>query len=288
MLGSVQAGGDALVRLNDAFTPDPVFVDVPAGATVAGPLLVVHWCDAGRGRLPAPRRAGRRRGDGVGRRGVRRSGGAGTLADRAGDRAVGGRGRVALLRVAADPGRGGLVDRPPGRPGRGGLVAAHLHGRPGRRLRPGAGRRVGGRPRRPQRDPVGLSRRRLPGARHPDPAGPRGPADDERAPVPGCGGGPVALGLQRADPGAPRRGAQRRPPDQPQPRARTRVRTPTRCPTSTSSRTTSSAPTPRRSVRSTRTSATTSSRVAWRPRWPRASSCGASSTPSSTAAPFPR
>ena len=52
MLGSVQAGGDALVRLNDAFTPDPVFVDVPAGATVAGPLLVVHWCDAGAAAFP--------------------------------------------------------------------------------------------------------------------------------------------------------------------------------------------------------------------------------------------
>ena len=29
--GSVQQGGDALVRLNDAFAPDPVFVDVPGG-----------------------------------------------------------------------------------------------------------------------------------------------------------------------------------------------------------------------------------------------------------------
>ncbi len=45
MLGSAQHGGDALVRLNDAFAPDPVFVDVPAGVTVAGPLVVVHWCD---------------------------------------------------------------------------------------------------------------------------------------------------------------------------------------------------------------------------------------------------
>jgi len=52
MLGSVQTGGDALVRLNDAFTPDPVFVDVPAGVTVAGPLLVVHWCDPGAAAFP--------------------------------------------------------------------------------------------------------------------------------------------------------------------------------------------------------------------------------------------
>jgi Fe-S cluster assembly protein SufD len=47
MLGSVQDGGDALVRLNDAFAPDAVFVDVPAGVAVDAPLLVVHWCDAG-------------------------------------------------------------------------------------------------------------------------------------------------------------------------------------------------------------------------------------------------
>jgi Fe-S cluster assembly protein SufD len=45
MLGSVQEGGDALVRLNDAFMPDPVFVDVPAGMQVGAPVLIVHWCD---------------------------------------------------------------------------------------------------------------------------------------------------------------------------------------------------------------------------------------------------
>jgi Fe-S cluster assembly protein SufD len=45
MLGSVQRGGDALVRLNDAFMIDPVFVDVAAGATVEAPVLVVHWCE---------------------------------------------------------------------------------------------------------------------------------------------------------------------------------------------------------------------------------------------------
>jgi Fe-S cluster assembly protein SufD len=46
LLGSVQQGGDALVRLNDAFHPDAVFVDVPAGIAVEEPVLVVHWCDA--------------------------------------------------------------------------------------------------------------------------------------------------------------------------------------------------------------------------------------------------
>ncbi len=52
MLGSVQRGGDALVRLNDAFAPDPVFVDVPAGVTVDGPVLLVHWCDPGAATFP--------------------------------------------------------------------------------------------------------------------------------------------------------------------------------------------------------------------------------------------
>jgi Fe-S cluster assembly protein SufD len=47
MVGSVQVGGDALVRLNDAFAPDPVVVDVPAGVEVPDPILIVHWCDGG-------------------------------------------------------------------------------------------------------------------------------------------------------------------------------------------------------------------------------------------------
>jgi Fe-S cluster assembly protein SufD len=47
MLGSVQRDGDALVRLNDAFAPDPVFIDVPTGVVVDGPVLVVHWCEPG-------------------------------------------------------------------------------------------------------------------------------------------------------------------------------------------------------------------------------------------------
>jgi Fe-S cluster assembly protein SufD len=45
MVGRVQEGGDALVRLNDAFFPDAVLVDVPAGVVVPHPILVVHWCD---------------------------------------------------------------------------------------------------------------------------------------------------------------------------------------------------------------------------------------------------
>ena len=45
VVGSVQRDGDALVRLNDAFTPDAVVVDVPPNAIVEEPVLVVHWCD---------------------------------------------------------------------------------------------------------------------------------------------------------------------------------------------------------------------------------------------------
>ncbi|MGP0029081.1 MAG: SufB/SufD family protein [Acidimicrobiales bacterium] len=45
MVGRVQEGGDALVRLNDAFLPDAVLVDVPAGVAVPAPILIVHWCD---------------------------------------------------------------------------------------------------------------------------------------------------------------------------------------------------------------------------------------------------
>jgi Fe-S cluster assembly protein SufD len=52
MLGSAQRGGDALVRLNDAFAPDPVFLDVPSGVTVDGPVLLVHWCDPGAATFP--------------------------------------------------------------------------------------------------------------------------------------------------------------------------------------------------------------------------------------------
>ncbi len=45
MVGHVMEGGDSLVRLNDAFFPDAVLVDVPAGVEVPAPILIVHWCD---------------------------------------------------------------------------------------------------------------------------------------------------------------------------------------------------------------------------------------------------
>jgi Fe-S cluster assembly protein SufD len=47
MVGAVQTDGDALVRLNDAFLLDAVLVDVPAGAVVPDPIVIVHWCDPG-------------------------------------------------------------------------------------------------------------------------------------------------------------------------------------------------------------------------------------------------
>jgi Fe-S cluster assembly protein SufD len=42
--GAVLDGDDALVRLNDAFHPDAVVVDVPDGTDVGSPIVVVHWC----------------------------------------------------------------------------------------------------------------------------------------------------------------------------------------------------------------------------------------------------
>ena len=61
----------------------------------------------------------------------------------AGHRAGGRRRGPAGLRLPPDPRRRRLVARPPRRPGRGESLAAHLHRRPRRRLRPGAGRRLG-------------------------------------------------------------------------------------------------------------------------------------------------
>jgi Fe-S cluster assembly protein SufD len=45
LLGAVMVGGDAFVRLNDAFAPDAVIVDVPAAVHLSDPIVVVHWCD---------------------------------------------------------------------------------------------------------------------------------------------------------------------------------------------------------------------------------------------------
>jgi Fe-S cluster assembly protein SufD len=54
LLGGVLEGGDALVRLSDAFHPDAVVVDVPAGVRVTGPVVIVHWCDGASPDGPQP------------------------------------------------------------------------------------------------------------------------------------------------------------------------------------------------------------------------------------------
>ncbi len=83
--GSVLEGGDALVRLNDAFAPDAVVVDVGPGCEVEAPVLVVHWCSAGEGDGPAPASFPR-------------------TAVRLGEGA-----RAALVEVVAGPGHGGAL-----------------------------------------------------------------------------------------------------------------------------------------------------------------------------------
>ena len=47
--GQVLSGGDALVRLNDAFCPAVLAIDIPAGVAVPAPIVVVHWCDGADG-----------------------------------------------------------------------------------------------------------------------------------------------------------------------------------------------------------------------------------------------
>ena len=141
------------------------------------------------------------------------------LAGRAGDRADRGRGRIALVRVAADPRRRRLVNRPPGRARCGGSSVRTFTVGLGRCLRPGARRRSveGTTPAAKSCRPTSATG---PGARLPDPPGPPAPAHDQRAAVQGAVADTsrsVYSGLIRVAPG---RGPQRRPPDQPQPRPR--------------------------------------------------------------------
>jgi len=44
-LGSALVDDDVFSRLNDAFAPDAVVLDVPPGVKLEGPLVVIHWCD---------------------------------------------------------------------------------------------------------------------------------------------------------------------------------------------------------------------------------------------------
>jgi len=45
VLGGILTGGDALVRLNDAFLADALVIDVSPGVVLAAPIVVAHWCD---------------------------------------------------------------------------------------------------------------------------------------------------------------------------------------------------------------------------------------------------
>ena len=222
MLGSVQHGGDALVRLNDAFAPDPVFVDVPGGrarsagrcssstgATRARPPSPASACGSARGprcrssrSSPAP--TGRSRSLVVPVTELAAADGASLSYV---SLQVLGAAAWSIARLAA---RGAAR-----------LVAAHLHRRPRRRLRPGAGRRLGRRPATPAArscPPTSATATRCTTSGRCRTTRP--PRTTSELLCQGAVAGPVALGLQRADPGPPRRGAQRRPPDQPQPRAR--------------------------------------------------------------------
>ncbi len=44
LIGGLLTEVDPMVRLNDAFHPDAVVVDVPPGVIVDAPIIVVHWC----------------------------------------------------------------------------------------------------------------------------------------------------------------------------------------------------------------------------------------------------
>ena len=125
MLGRVQEGGDALVRLNDAFLPDAVLVDVPAGMRRgrAHPrrALVRRDAPAGAPSSPAPCV---RVGDGAAASVVEiYAGPAGAVADRWSCRSPSSRprnGASLSYVVPADPGPRRLVAGPPGRPRAGG------------------------------------------------------------------------------------------------------------------------------------------------------------------------
>ena len=128
MVGRVQEGGDALVRLNDAFFPDAVLLDVPAGVVRAGAHPHRPLVRPGRARRPPARPPSR-----VPRCGWATSAQASVVEVYAGPPGAtrslvvpvteldGRRRGVALLRVVADPQRRGLVAGPPGRAGRAGL-----------------------------------------------------------------------------------------------------------------------------------------------------------------------
>jgi Fe-S cluster assembly protein SufD len=54
LLGAVLTGGDALVQLNAAFSPDAVVLDVPPDVVVSDPVVIVQWCTGQSGAGPGP------------------------------------------------------------------------------------------------------------------------------------------------------------------------------------------------------------------------------------------
>jgi Fe-S cluster assembly protein SufD len=53
-LGNVVEGGDLFVRMNDAYMPDAVVIDVAPGSVLDAPVVVAHLCDGSPGAGPAP------------------------------------------------------------------------------------------------------------------------------------------------------------------------------------------------------------------------------------------
>ena len=53
-LGELVGAADFFVTLNDAFGPDALVVEIPAGLDLDRPVVIVHWCDAGPADGPAP------------------------------------------------------------------------------------------------------------------------------------------------------------------------------------------------------------------------------------------
>ena len=132
MLGSVQQGGDALVRLNDAFAPDPSSSMCPR-VRLDAPVLIVHWCDSSSAFPCTSVRVGEESTLSLvevfaGAEGTDRSlVGAGDGAGRGGRRSL----SYVSLQIF---GGAGLVHRASGRTRRGQVDAAYVHRRPRCRL----------------------------------------------------------------------------------------------------------------------------------------------------------
>ena len=188
---------DAFVSLHDAFVVDPVVVDVPAGVTLPGAVVVVH-VTTGDGAAAFPHLVVRAGDDSevVGARGpdlVRRPG-----ARRPGHRDPGRAGRTGRSRHRPATGHGGLADRPADVAGRGRGHVAHHQRRVRRRLRPAAHRLPHGRAGRHRRARRGVLRRGRPDARLPHLPGARRPRLHVEPAVQGRGRRPVPVGVHRA------------------------------------------------------------------------------------------